>query len=64
MTTGTIYVNFSGNGAPELVRSGENRADGASVWASAERDREWQAEQSEFLQVTASADAEALFSDE
>ena len=64
MTTGTIYFNFSADQA-ELVQSGENRADGAiDPWAGADRDGAWQAEQSEFLQMAARADAEAVFSDE
>lgn len=64
MTTGTIYFEFSA-GQAERVQTGENRAAGApDGWAGADRDVDWQSEQSAFLLMSEQADAEALFADE
>lgn len=60
--TGTYVVYYTDSETPPTVGGG-SAAIGLNPWEGAAKDVDWQAEQAEFLSLTAHADLEALEQD-
>jgi hypothetical protein len=61
---GTIYVQFSEPTAePEVLENAGTGAYGVDPWQAASADADWRAEQQDFAEMAAGADAEAIEQD-